>query len=138
MNRRDSFLAGLILTGFCAALALANDDFPRADLTPGVVASTDIHDVCGTVGGLTYSKRHRATTSEMKHEVLRRYGVSHAGEIDHRVPLCLGGADDIRNLWPQQSFAAKDKLEAATCRAVCSGQLSLQAGQTLFLGDWRR
>ncbi len=104
-----------------------------------MLASTDVHEVCGIVGGLSYSKRHRATTDEMKREVRRSYGVNGfwRGEIDHRVPLCLGGADDIRNLWPQSDFKSKDGLEATTCRAVCAGKMGIAEGQAIFLGDWR-
>jgi len=58
-------------------------------------------------------------------------------EIDHLVPLCLGGSDDFSNLWPQprQTIApkwnaeAKDRLERRLCEMVCSGQLDLATAQ---------
>ncbi len=74
----------------------------------------------------------------MKDAVLRAYGVPRPfrGEIDHIVPLCLGGADAPTNLWPMLDYKAKDVLEAATCRAVCQGRMSVSEGQAIFLGDW--
>jgi len=65
-------------------------------------------------------------------------------EIDHLVPLCLGGSDDFSNLWPQsrQTIApkwnaeAKDRLERRLCEMVCSGQLDLAAAQQAIATDW--
>jgi hypothetical protein len=65
-------------------------------------------------------------------------------EIDHLVPLCLGGPDDFSNLWPQprQTIAskwnaeAKDRLERRLCEMVCSGQLDLATAQQAIATDW--
>jgi hypothetical protein len=118
---------------------------PDPSLTPGAVASTDPNDVCGVVDGVTYSRRHRHTPAELKREVYAEYGIDRAGqdfEIDHRVPLCIGGADVGENLWPQEgwqhpSYHDKDRLEAEVCREVCEHhEMSLHDGQAIFLGDW--
>jgi hypothetical protein len=80
----------------------------------------------------------------MKRAVERRYGLDrNPGEIDHRVPLALGGAGVLRNLWPEPggrwSYHAKDRMESVAWRDVCRrGTLSLRAAQALFLApDWR-
>jgi hypothetical protein len=63
-------------------------------------------------------------------------------EMDHRVPLCIGGADIRENLWPQEgwehpSYHDKDFLEEAVCRFVCLDRtMTLEEGQAIFLGDW--
>ena len=147
-GRSASFLAGLVLAGTLGALAIADPapplpgldpGMPDPTLTPGVVASTDVKEVCATDGlpGSSYSRQHRLTTREMKRQVLHAYGLSgfFHGEIDHRVPLCLGGADDVKNLWPQTEYRAKDELEAYACREVCAGRLRLSEAQSWFLGD---
>jgi hypothetical protein len=52
------------------------------------------------------SKNHRGPmNADRRDEVLLRYDLP-AGqhpdyEIDHLIPLCLGGSDDFSNLWPQ-------------------------------------
>jgi len=138
-----------ILAVLAAALPAYAEDLPVVPdptLTPGVVASTDEAEVCGIVDGKTYSQRHRKTTSAMKGEVFKRYGIQKAGrefEVDHRVELSLGGADELGNLWPEEgwqhpSFHDKDRLEARVWRMVCKEHsMSLADGQAIFLGDWR-
>ena len=139
-------LAFIVAIGI--ALPVLAEELPiRPDdtLTPGVVGSAEFADVCGLVDGQTYSQRHRETTQKMKNEAYAAYNVNKAGrefEIDHRVPLCIGGADDPRNLWPElgwqhPSFHDKDRLEARVCRAVCRTRtMTLAEGQAFFLGDW--
>lgn len=140
------------LIAFIVAITLATpapaEELPsRPDdsRTPGVVGGTSFADVCGKVDGLTYSKRHRKTTAKMKRDVYAAYNVNRAErdfEVDHRVPLCVGGADVQKNLWPQRgwihpSFHDKDRLEVFVCRAVCrTRKMTLEEGQAIFLGDW--
>ena len=148
-SRATSFLVGVLLVGTAASLAIADPpirELPDPKLTPGVVASTEIAEVCGIEDGLTYSQRHRATTREMKLAVLREYGEKpqFGGEIDHLYPLCIGGADDIKNLWAEPavgtwSYHDKDRLEAEACRQVCRHhKMPLAEAQALFVPDWRK
>jgi hypothetical protein len=63
-------------------------------------------------------------------------------EEDHLIPLAVGGNQrDARNLWPEPRFGLwnaekKDLLEDVMHRRVCSGSISLRAGQDA-LRDWR-
>ena len=124
--------------GFAAELPMVPDDA----LTPGVVASSDPATVCAAK---SYSKAHRATTAATKRAVYRSYGIAPAGrdfEIDHRLPLALGGADAIANLWPQQgwthpSYHDKDRLEQRLWIMVCKHRaMPLATAQQMLLGDW--
>ena len=142
---RLSLIAAMFVAVALPALAEELPTQPNDAVTPGVVGSTDFADVCGRVDGLTYSQRHRDTTQKMKNAAYAAYGINKAGrdfEVDHRVPLCAGGADDSKNLWPQRgwihpSFHDKDRLEAFVCRAVCRTRtMTLEQGQAIFLGDW--
>lgn len=134
----------LILAGVALAAECQQGDIPDDHCTPGVVASTDPVDVCGIIDGQTYSQRHRQTSAEMKAEVRRRYGMARCGEIDHRLPLALGGADTVENLWCQPGegtwpYRLKDKLEVTVWRQVChEHSKTLSEGQAIFLEpDWR-
>lgn len=150
-----------------ATLALAETigtqrDLPDPSKTPGVVLTTDRATICsmyanpgegcepghqcGVAG--SYSQRHRRTTREMKEEVLARYGIlsdaeHFTGEIDHLVPLCAGGQDDVFNLWPQPAsgtwnYHDKDRLETWACRQICSARtMTPVQAQALFMPDWR-
>jgi hypothetical protein len=65
-------------------------------------------------------------------------------EIDHLIPLCLGGADSDLNLWPQPrrllepewSAEKKDELEARLCQMVCGGELTVKQAQSEIAEDW--
>ena len=86
-------------------------------MTPGAVALTDTNKVCSAKWGVD----ERAVSPAMKKQVYALYGtvpgqgvckltshkakngttVTKGCEVDHRVSREVGGADDIKNLWPQ-------------------------------------
>ena len=68
-------------------------------------------------------------------------------EGDHLIPLCAGGfpgsLDDTNNFWDEPRSGAnnannKDAVEAATCKAICAGQLTLEQAQQGFATDWTK
>jgi hypothetical protein len=96
-----------------------------------------------------HAKEHRGPMSaDRRDEVLLRFGLSPGAhpdyEIDHLIPLCLGGSDDPSNLWPQPrrsiepkwNAEAKDRLERLICDMVCGGQLDIATAQEAFAKDW--
>jgi hypothetical protein len=92
------------------------------------IASTDVREVCGWVNGQSYSQRHR---------VVWRPGMR-GFELDHIIPLALGGADTDKNIHaqPLDEARAKDQFEVWSWRAVCHGQVPLATAQGWFIGDW--
>jgi hypothetical protein len=139
-------LAAILL---CAAAMPALADgplIPDPKLTPGVIGSTDPAEVCGAnTDGETYSQAHRITPKSLKDKVYANYGVTPDGksyEIDHRLPLALGGADVEANLWPQPwagacGAHAKDRIEDRLWRAVCKDRsMSLADAQAILLGPY--
>jgi hypothetical protein len=84
----------------------------------------------------------------MKREVCAEYGYLPGQcpkqgimEIDHLISLELGGADDVKNLWPEPAeprpgFHEKDKLENLLHRMVCEGTISLPEAQREIATDW--
>ncbi|MNT67943.1 hypothetical protein D3C72_2061270 [compost metagenome] len=46
-------------------------------------------------------------------------------KIDHYIPLCMGGANDVENLWPQHKsiYAITDPLEPLLCEKMADGRL---------------
>ena len=155
--RGTSFLVGLMLAGVAAWVTLAGDSWPETPddkLTPGEIATTDGAEICGWVDGKSYSQRHRLPFDiERARRVFDRYGIDphlHGQfELDHRVPLCLGGADTEKNLWPQPrkgpwTAEMKDRLEAHMCKKMCEytngsslGWSLVRGIQSYFLEDWR-
>ena len=59
-------------------------------------------------------------------------------ELDHLVPLELGGSNDASNLWPETPPTPnpKDKVEDALHTAVCGGKVTLSAAQDAIAADW--
>jgi hypothetical protein len=74
------------------------------------------------------------------HVAYPAYGLGWArSELDHLVPLELGGSNDATNLWPEvgaPSGNPKDHVENALNAAVCDGRVSLAAAQQAIASDW--
>lgn len=83
----------------------------------------------------------------MKKEVYRRYGLKKrigfwrdTEEVDHLIPLEIGGADSVWNLWiePAPSFHKKDILENKMRHLVCvDKKLTLKEAQSCIASDWK-
>ncbi len=81
-----------------------------------------------------------------KFHVEREYGMAasyygYSIEIDHIVPLELGGSNAIANLFPEPGTGAanyhvKDALENRAKAEVCDGQLSLRTARRGFAKNW--
>ena len=88
----------------------------------------------------------RNVPAEMKRQVYREYGITSHGpgdyEIDHLIPLELGGSNSIKNLWPEShrtspwNAQVKDRLEGKLHDLVCSGQLDLKTAQQAIASNW--
>jgi hypothetical protein len=141
----SKLFAAVAIAGMLVAPAMAFGIRPDPDSTEGSVR------IDGHSRRLTCdrSKNHRGPmTAERRDEVLIRYGLSPGPhpdyEIDHRIPICLGGSDDFSNLWPQPrqtleakwNAEAKDRLERLICEMVCNGQLDIATAQEAFAKDW--
>ena len=123
------------LTGDAAALE------PKPELTPGAIRAVSLLDICRGP-----SDKNRAVPSSLRREVFNRYGIAGARpqdfEVDYLITPELGGADDIRNLWPQPygaknwSASAKDQLEDRLHEMVCTGKLDLPTAQYEISTDW--
>ncbi len=108
-------------------------------VTGPVWRSMPLNEICATKWG----RDVRHVTPAMRKAVAAEYGLKTlaGNELDHLGPRCLGGADDVRNLWPQSwtgrcNAHQKDRLEVRLCRYVCDGTLSLDDARAVF-EDWQ-
>ena len=107
-------------------------------MTSGAVDEAATRDV--VCNGTTSLRRHVSTA--MKAAVLAAYNIPDADspyyEIDHLVPLAIGGANVIANLWPEPwaEAAQKDVLEVELQRRVCHGLLPQAEAQREIADDW--
>jgi len=116
--------------------------YPNPTLTPGAVLTTDASTIC--VPGYAASVRDVSTATKKK--VYAEYGVSYpqptgAYEVDHFIPLEIGGSNDITNLWlepatPTPGFHEKDQFENFEHGQVCHGEISAAEAQRRMVSDW--
>ena len=121
---------------------------PNPKLTPGVTRQVTQDTLC-----TTSTKLVRHTTYDTKKQVYAEYGlnptrsdhcsgVSHSCyEVDHLIPLEIGGADVKENLWPQlydgiNNAHDKDHLENYLHKQICANKITMQDAQTCISKDW--
>ena len=126
------------------------DQAPIRSITPGTLnPNVTQENLSSTVCVPGYTKTIRPNssyTTKLKKQQLEIYGYSDKDlthyEEDHLVMLGVGGhPTDPRNLWPQERFGkysakVKDKMETHIHRLLCSGKITLQQAQYVFLNDW--
>jgi hypothetical protein len=137
------FTSILVLAFLIGARPVQADDpiLPDPTLTPGAVRSTDTDEICQP----GYSKTVRHTSGKLKAKIYREYGIDrHAGhyEIDHLIPLGIGGADLPENLWPQSydtdpwNASVKDRLELKLHTLVCKQGMDIKEAQKAIAENW--
>jgi hypothetical protein len=116
---------------------------PDPTLTPGSVRTVDVNEICSHG---TRELRH--WSGERDDRIMLEYALEpgpHPNfEIDHLIPLGIGGADEDANLWaeprrsiePTWNAEAKDRLEYRLRELVCSGALDVREAQKMISEDW--
>lgn len=131
--------------------------FPEPDpkCTPGGVNPAVTLDVLRDPRWRTRSVRNCESSEAQKHVAYRWYSIekprinsneNQVCELDHLVPLELGGADGLGNIWPecgpdevtlqQRYFKRKDRVENYLTEEVRSGKISLESAQQGIASDW--
>ncbi len=114
---------------------------PLQKLTPGAVRSVAKSDVCAGPGSQAF-----VVPVALQRLVFEEYGIRNAPadayEVDYLITPELGGASDIRNLWPEPysstvwNARVKDALEQRLHQMVCDGNLDLATAQHDIATDW--
>ena len=117
---------------------------PDRRCSPGAYYSGLTRAVICSAGFRTSSIRN--VSQAEKFAVEREYGLTPAYygrsiEIDHIVPLELGGSNAAANLFPEPgsgpaSYHVKDRLENRLHDLVCGGGISLAAARRGIAADW--
>ena len=113
---------------------------------PGVVdTSITQSNIATTICVPNYTATVRppvSWTNRLKVSLMAQFhltGAMNGYELDHRVPIEVGGAPrDARNLWmqPWPEARLKDRLETFKHRQVCAGKVTLRQSQEVFLKDF--
>jgi hypothetical protein len=99
-----------------------------------------------------YTTCIRNVTKEEKEQAYKNYGLpggDHTGycsgsegcEVDHLISLEIGGANDIKNLWPQpyqgtRNAHMKDQVEKHFQKLICENKITLEEAQKEISTDW--
>lgn len=115
---------------------------PDTQLTPGAVRTVASREVCGSRPDPSKFQ----IPANVQSRVFQEYGMPNVSpdnyEVDYLITPELGGADDIRNLWPepyadtQWNAHVKDQLEDYLRDQVCEGRLNLSTAQRDISVDW--
>ncbi|HEX8898040.1 MAG TPA: HNH endonuclease signature motif containing protein [Chthoniobacterales bacterium] len=125
-----TFLLGFLI--FSGNARAQNALLPNPKLTPGRVAERD--------------KDRAGVTVAMERKVFARYRLPWASraefKVDHLIPVALGGADTLDNLWPQKIRAKpygadrKELLAEVLLQKVRAGKMTLAQAQEEIRRDW--
>jgi hypothetical protein len=115
---------------------------PRTSLTPGATVPVTTAQLCSN----SAERPVPAIPISLQRQVLAMYGVkgdpSNAYEVDYLITPELGGATDVRNLWPEPYYDTawnahvKDQLEELLRQKVCRGDVDLATAQQDISRDW--
>ena len=116
---------------------------PDKDCTPGsVFKNITKEEIC--VSG--YTKTVRSVSTSLRKKVFAEYKIDYpqpygSYEVDHLIPLALGGDNSIANLFPEAQnpypgFKEKDVVENYLHEEVCKGNIALSVAQEQIAKDW--
>ena len=148
--RIGAFAASAILAVAVGALAVSH--FRPA---PATVESADAPDPRFTPGATVPLTREQVCRADspapvvpaaLRQQVFAEYGIAHprpeSYEVDYLITPELGGATNIRNLWPQPYYdtiwnaSVKDQLEGRLHSMVCDGEMELTTAQHEIASNW--
>jgi hypothetical protein len=132
--------ASLLMVYVVAIPKRGEHTVPSRKLTPGAVRKVAKDEVCSA------NVQASMVPVALQRRVFEEYGIpnapANAYEVDYLITPELGGAADIRNLWPEPYSATiwnarvKDQLEDRLHQLVCDGQLDLATAQHDIATDW--
>lgn len=128
---------------------------PDPRCTPGGVNPSVTEEVLRSPSWRTRCLRNCQSSEAEKHVTYGWYriqkpkgnsGEEQQCELDHLVPLELGGADGLGNIWPEcgpdgaalnsRDFKIKDRVESFLAEEVRAGRMPLPAAQRGIADDW--
>jgi hypothetical protein len=135
-------LQGPVERALPVSASLGRGEEPDQRLTPGATIPVTENEVCGAAA----ERAVPVVPVALQRKVFEEYGVTPAQpdayEVDYLITPQLGGATDIRNLWPEPyqdtvwNAHVKDQLEDRLHVMVCRGDLDLATAQRDISTDW--
>ena len=122
-----------------------NGSLPDHECSPGAVfENAKLTDICQD----GYTKTVRNVPVSLKKKIYKAYGIPYPQpfgtyELDHLIPLTIGGSNDPANLFPEAKdpppgFPDKDVVENYLHMEICSGNIDIKAAQAAIASDWTK
>ena len=147
-NRLDVLLSGAPKPVVFGGVSKSSDcqvhgPLPDVDCTPGSIFPDATKEQICIMG---YTKTVRSVSTNTRKQSYAAYNISYPQErgtyeVDHLIPLALGGNNDIANLWPESAqptpgFKEKDVVEVYLYEEVCAGRVDLTIAQENIAKNW--
>ena len=134
---RHSFLAMAAVIG---VPAFAAAQLPSVFQTPGNKSRANEAQICAA----DFEASVKPIAKWQRDQALERYGKrpeDFTGELDHLIPVGLGGTNDPDNLWPippSKTMGPEQKkaLDLKLHQLVCDKTLKLKDAQDAIKKDW--
>ena len=134
---RFRFMVAVALIGVPSYAAA---QLPSSFQTPGNKSKANEVRVCTA----DFEASVKPMAKWQRDQALERYGKrpeDFTGELDHLIPIGLGGTNDPENLWPLPSNkdmgpAEKKALDQKLHQMVCDKTLKLKDAQDAIKKDW--
>jgi hypothetical protein len=142
MIGRTLFVLGCLSAATLAAPARVSAQLPDSRKSPGDTATSKREQVCAS----DFAASIKPVPGWASNRALAGYGIrpeTFSSELDHVVPLVLGGSNSPDNLYPFHpngafTLVAKQTLAAKLRDLVCAGNMSLKEAQNAFRKDWTK
>lgn len=138
----SAVVLGVVLLSWPLSRSASAASLPNSKLTPGATREISKEQVCALPG----EDEERQVPTDLAIHVFQEYGIHQprprAYEMDYLITPALGGAEDVRNLWPQPYSGSvwtahvKDALEDHLRTLVCKGEIDLATAQHEMASNW--
>jgi hypothetical protein len=140
MTVRTAWLSFVAATAMVGVPALASAQLPSSFQTPGAKGKANEAQVCAA----DFEASAKPVAKWQRDQALERYGKrpeDFTGELDHLIPISLGGSNDPDNLWPLPANKTmgpdqKRELDLKLHQMVCDKTITLKAAQDAVKKDW--
>src|SRR6478672_8793630 len=140
MTVRMAGLRFMAATALIGVSSFAAAQLPSSFQTPGSKGKANDAQICAA----DFEASVKPIAKWQRDQALERYGKrpeDFTGELDHLIPVSLGGTNDPDNLWPlpankDMGPEQKKELELKLHQLVCEKTLKLKDAQDAIRKDW--
>ena len=140
MTVRMAWFRFMAASAIIGVPAFAAAQLPSSFQTPGSKGKANEAQVCAA----DFEASVKPVAKWQRDQALERYGKrpeDFTGDLDHLIPVSLGGTNDPENLWPIASNKdmgpeQKKALDVKLHQLVCDKTITLKVAQDAIKKDW--